>query len=189
MLDQQIPFQNMYNELFDQNADSETILAMNHTLNGLKLYGADRFIEKFDEFGKDTIGFNPKNLWDYQAQGNVYYTDHHLAHAAHTFLSSGYEESDIFIIDGGGNMFRSIFVDSKKQEVVDLSDHLPLGWLWNVMTKIGDFGVLQEGKLMGLCRVTVSSTFVGMRYSILCLKSSGIRQVSIGQIIHTSNPS
>lgn len=150
MLDQQIPFQNMYNELFDQNADSETILAMNHTLNGLKLYGADRFIEKFDEFGKDTIGFNPKNLWDYQAQGNVYYTDHHLAHAAHTFLSSGYEESDIFIIDGGGNMFRSIFVDSKKQEVVDLSDHLPLGWLWNVMTKIGDFGVLQEGKLMGL---------------------------------------
>jgi len=151
VINEQIPFQNMYNNLWDSHVDSDEIFATNITVNGVKLYGRDAYFHKLgNDFAKETDEYVPEHLWDHLTKDNVYYADHHQCHAAHTFLSSGYEESDIFIIDGQGNTFRAIFIPSDTQEIINLSNDLPVGWLWNVMTRLGGFGVLNEGKLMGL---------------------------------------
>jgi len=151
VINEQIPFQNMYNDLWDENVDNkDVVFATNISVNGVKLYGRDRYFEKLGDFGVDTDTYTPKHLWDALQFDNVYYADHHQCHAAHTFLMSGYEESDIFVIDGQGNVFRAVFIPSDTQEIIDLSDDLPIGWLWNVMTRLAGFSVLNEGKLMGL---------------------------------------
>ena len=80
---------------------------------------------------------------------NVYYIDHHQSHATYAFLNSGFNISDIVAIDGIGAKFRCIFVD-KDKNIKDLSKELPLGWLWNQMSKLTGFGSLGASKLMGL---------------------------------------
>jgi predicted NodU family carbamoyl transferase len=156
VLNEQIPFQTMYNNLFDESLkNKDQVFATNITLNGVNLYGRDRYVNNLNNLGRGNFGletehFRPRHLWDFTVLDNVYYADHHQCHAAHTFLMSGYEESDILVIDGGGQMFRCIFIPSDTKEIFDLSDELPIGWMWNVMTRLAGFGVLQEGKLMGL---------------------------------------
>ena len=79
----------------------------------------------------------------------MYYIDHHQSHATYAFLNSGFNISDIVAIDGIGAKFRCIFVD-KDKNIKDLSKELPLGWLWNQMSKLTGFGSLGASKLMGL---------------------------------------
>lgn len=144
-------FQAMYNQMFKDKIAEGDVVATNFTGNGIKLYGVDNYMETLgEEFAQKTMDFKPKWLWQHMMKNNIYYIDHHQAHAAHTFLSSGYEEADIFTVDGGGNSYRSIFVPSKNKEIINVGANLQIGWLWNIMTKLADFGTLQEGKLMGL---------------------------------------
>ena len=93
--------------------------------------------------------FKPKNLWDYYFQNNLYYIDHHQSHATYAFINSGFEESDILAIDNMGWNFRAIFV-KKDGTIVDLSDKLKLGMLWEDMSKLTGFGPFGASKLMGL---------------------------------------
>ena len=79
----------------------------------------------------------------------MYFIDHHQAHATYAYINSGFEESDIVAIDGIGYKFRCIFIDRNKQ-IIDLSKELPIGWLWNHMSKLTGFGSLGASKLMGL---------------------------------------
>lgn len=155
--DQAEGFRKMYNVLFEKwveharESNGELVVASNFTGNGIKLYGIDRYKETFGHpFGEETINYRPKYLWDYTMKDGIYYIDHHQAHAAHTFLSSGFDEADIFTIDGGGNMWRSIFIGSDTKRIQNVGAYLQIGWLWNIMTKLAEFQTLQEGKLMGL---------------------------------------
>ena len=66
---------------------------------------------------------------------DIYYCDHHQAHATYALINSDFEFSDILAIDGIGAKFRCIFVD-KDTNIKDLSKELPLGWLWNQMSKL-----------------------------------------------------
>ena len=65
-----------------------------------------------------------------------------------SFLNSGFLESDILAIDGIGSKFRCVFFD-KDYNLIDLSDKLPIGWLWNHMSNLTGFGTLGASKLMG----------------------------------------
>ena len=102
-----------------------------------------------DQIDKEFLDFTPKKLFDYVMKDNVYYIDHHQSHATYAFLNSGFNISDIVAIDGIGAKFRCIFVD-KDKNIKDLSKELPLGWLWNQMSKLTGFGSLGASKLMGL---------------------------------------
>lgn len=95
------------------------------------------------------LKFKPTKLWDYFYKDNLYYIDHHQSHAAYAFLSSGYHESDILAIDGNGANFKCIFID-KSENIIDLSEELQIGLIWNHISKISGFGHLGAGKLMGL---------------------------------------
>ena len=98
---------------------------------------------------KEFLDFVPKKLYDFVFKDDIYYCDHHQSHAVYAFINSGFEFSDILAIDGIGAKFRCIFVD-KDENIKDLSKELPLGWLWNQMSKLTGFGSLGASKLMGL---------------------------------------
>jgi carbamoyltransferase len=117
------------------------ILAFTYTNGGIRMCR-----ELIDQ---EFLDFVPKKLWDYKIKDGVYYCDHHQSHATYAYLNSGFSESDILAIDGIGAKFRCIFVD-KLGNINDLSKELPLGWLWNQMSKLTGFGSLGASKLMGL---------------------------------------
>lgn len=92
--------------------------------------------------------WKPNSLWDYHLKDNVYYIDHHQSHAAYAFLLSKFKESDILAIDGGGDNFQCIFIRNNK--ILNLSDKLPIGLLWNFVSKELGFSTMGSGKVMGL---------------------------------------
>lgn len=97
----------------------------------------------------DFLSFKPANIWDHCYNNSYYYIDHHQSHAAYTFLSSDFTESDILSIDGRGWQFNCIFVD-KHGNITDLTEKLSIGGLWNLISKRIGFGYLGAGKTMGL---------------------------------------
>lgn len=97
----------------------------------------------------DFLKFKPTGLWDYYKTDTYYYIDHHQSHAAYAYLTSGYEKSDILAIDGRGWHYNCIFID-KFDNIIDLSDKVPVGGLWNRLSQDIGFGYLGAGKTMGL---------------------------------------
>ena len=125
----------------------DAILAFTYTFGGIRKSKEELWSTILK--GHDEIfNYDPKKLWDHYHKDNVYFIDHHQSHAAYAFLNSGYEESDILAIDGIGSKFRCVFFD-KEQNLIDLSDKLPIGWLWNHMSGLTGFGTLGASKLMG----------------------------------------
>ena len=120
---------------------TDDILAFTWTQGGIRMMR--------DQIDKVFLEFKPKKLFDFMMMDNIYYCDHHQSHATYALINSGYEKSDILAIDGIGAMYRCIFVD-KDENIIDLSKELPIGWLWNTMSKLTGFGSLGASKLMGL---------------------------------------
>ena len=110
-----------------------------HPLNLLKPYFND--IQKYDD--------KFINLWDYYLEDNLYYINHHQSHAAYAFISSEYKKADILAIDGGGVGYNALFFDQDGIKH-NLSEQLPLGWLWNISCIFTNYPPLETGKLMGL---------------------------------------
>ena len=117
------------------------LLAFSMTVGGIRMCK--------DILPKEVLDFKPKKLWDHYYKDGIYFIDHHQSHATYAFIKSGYEQSDIVAIDGIGYKHRCIFVD-KDYNIKDLSKELPIGWLWNQMSKRTGFGSLGASKLMGL---------------------------------------
>ncbi len=119
----------------------DDVLAFTYTYGGIRMCR--------DIIPKDVFDYVPKKLWDHYYKDGLYYIDHHQSHATYAFLNSGYKQSDILAIDGIGSKYRCVFFD-KDQNLIDLSDKLPIGWLWNHMSNLTGFGTLGASKLMGL---------------------------------------
>ena len=119
---------------------TDDVLAFTYTLGGIRMCK--------DLLPKGVFDFKPKTLWDFYFEDNIYYIDHHQSHATYAFLNSGFDKSDILAIDGIGSKYRCVFFD-KDENMIDLSDKLPIGWLWNHMSNLTGFGTLGASKLMG----------------------------------------
>ena len=83
-----------------------------------------------------------------------YFINHHIAHAASCYYSSGFQDSAIITHDGFGNGFSyhsGLVLYGKDNNLYPLSpNHLSIGTLYKsvaIMLNLGGFG---EGKLMGL---------------------------------------
>jgi len=123
------------------------ILAFTYTYGGIRK-SKDHLFNTILKGHEEILNFEPKKLFDYYYKGNIYFIDHHQSHATYAFINSGYEHSDILAIDGIGSKYRCVFFD-KDQNLIDLSDKLPIGWLWNHMSGLTGFGTLGASKLMG----------------------------------------
>ena len=119
---------------------TDDVLAFTYTYGGVRMCR--------DMLPQDVFDYEPKKLWDHYYKDGIYFIDHHQSHAAYAFLNSGYEKSDILAIDGIGSKYRCVFFD-KDENLIDLSDKLPIGWLWNHMSNLTGFGTLGASKLMG----------------------------------------
>ena len=116
------------------------VLAFTYTYGGIRMCK--------NILPQDIFDYEPKKLWDYYYKDGLYFIVHHQSHATYAFLNSGFEQSDILAIDGIGSKFRCVFFD-KDKNLIDLSDKLPIGWLWNHMSNLTGFGTLGASKLMG----------------------------------------
>jgi len=116
------------------------VLAFTYTYGGVRMCR--------DMLPQDVFNYKPKKLWDHYYKDGIYFIDHHQSHATYAFINSGFEQSDILAIDGIGSKYRCVFFD-KDKNLIDLSDKLPIGWLWNHMSNLTGFGTLGASKLMG----------------------------------------
>jgi len=116
------------------------VLAFTYTYGGVRMCR--------DMLPQDVFNYEPKKLWDHYYKDGIYFIDHHQSHATYALINSGFEQSDILAIDGIGSKYRCVFFD-KDKNLIDLSDKLPIGWLWNHMSNLTGFGTLGASKLMG----------------------------------------
>lgn len=97
------------------------------------------------DYLKEKFNFNKKKIIQ---------IDHHLAHAASTYYSSGYKNSAILIADGNGSDLEtnSFFHGYKNQIILkDKSKYHGIGAAYSAVTNdILNFGTGGEGKTMGL---------------------------------------
>jgi carbamoyltransferase len=124
-----------------------TLFAFTYTYGGIRK-AKDELFNTMLKGHDDILNFEPKKLWDYYLKDNIYYIDHHQSHAAYAFINSDFKQSDILAIDGIGSRYRCLFFD-KDHNIIDLSDKLSIGWLWNHMSNLTGFGTLGASKLMG----------------------------------------
>lgn len=123
------------------------VLAFTYTFGGIRKSKEQLFNNIFQGHN-EILEYEPKKLWDRHYKDGIYYIDHHQSHATYAFLNSGYKQSDILAIDGIGSRYRCLFFD-KEGIITDLSNKLPIGWLWNHMSNLTGFGTLGASKLMG----------------------------------------
>ena len=123
------------------------IFAFTYTYGGIRK-AKDELFNTMLKGHDEILNYEPKKLWDYYLKDNIYYIDHHQSHAAYAFINSEFRQSDILAIDGIGSKYRCLFFD-KDHNIIDLSDKLPIGWLWNHMSNLTGFGTLGASKLMG----------------------------------------
>jgi carbamoyltransferase len=126
---------------------NEGVLAFTYTVGGVRM-SQEELLKTVLKGHDEIFEWQPKKLWDHYYKDGIYFIDHHQSHAAYAFINSGYEEADCLAIDGIGNRYRCCFFD-KDGNMTDLSDVLPIGWLWNHMSNLTGFGTLGAGKLMG----------------------------------------
>lgn len=83
----------------------------------------------------------------------IHVMNHHLAHAHAVFYSSPYEEAAILIVDGRGSRkeTQSLFVgDADGIHLLESTTKIGIGLLYAAVTEEIGFGILNEGKTMGL---------------------------------------
>jgi len=83
----------------------------------------------------------------------IHIVNHHLAHASSVFYSSGFESAAVLIVDGRGSEkeTQSLFLASPDGiELIESTDKIGIGLLYAAVTNAIGFGLLQEGKTMGL---------------------------------------
>ena len=126
----------------------DSVLAFTYTYGGIRK-SKEELLQTVLKGHDKIFEYEPKKLWDNYYKDRIYFIDHHQSHATYAFINSGFKESDILTIDGIGSKYRCVFFD-KNQNLIDMSDKLPIGWLWNHMSNLTGFGTLCAGKLMGL---------------------------------------
>jgi carbamoyltransferase len=83
----------------------------------------------------------------------IHVINHHLGHAAAVFYSSAMPDAAILIVDGRGsdNESQSLFVGNGTViRRISHTDRIGIGLLYAAVTQAIGFGLLQEGKTMGL---------------------------------------
>ena len=93
------------------------------------------------------------NFLDDVDQNKIQIINHHLAHAYSVFYSSPYSDAAVLIVDGRGSYreTQSLFhATSDGIKLVAQTSVIGIGLLYAAVTHAIKFGLLQEGKTMGL---------------------------------------
>lgn len=125
-------------------------------------------------------------LLDHFPSERIHVINHHLAHASSVFYCSTYEDAAILILDGRGsdNETQSVLVgEGTTIRRIEQTDQIGVGLLYAAVTQAIGFGLLQEGKTMGLAPygAGASGNLLGIRkyydgirtdYSDICVQGT-----------------
>jgi carbamoyltransferase len=98
----------------------------------------------------------------------IHMIDHHLCHAYSTFMTSPFEEAAILIVDGRGSrkQTQSLFWGRGNSiEKIEMTDTIGIGLLYAAMTQHIGFGLLEEGKTMGLAPFALGADTSGYMFN------------------------
>jgi carbamoyltransferase len=118
--------------------------------------------------------------------GKIHIINHHLAHAYNVFYSSRFESAAVLIVDGRGSEkeTQSLFLATKESvKLIEATKVTGIGLLYAAVTQAIGFGLLQEGKTMGLAPYGAGATEKTFRfpkryegvitdYSAMCVEDS-----------------
>src|SRR6478672_5535227 len=97
----------------------------------------------------------------------VRFYGHHLAHAAASYLTSGFDDAAVVTIDGRGGPLSAATWHGHERDITKLAEEPytnSLGWFYRDCTRYAGLGQFGEGKLMGLApygRASVRVSAVG----------------------------
>jgi carbamoyltransferase len=83
----------------------------------------------------------------------IHVINHHLAHAYNVFYSSGFDTAAVLVVDGRGSEkeTQSLFLATRGRiDLIESTTVIGIGLLYAAVTHAIGFGLLQEGKTMGL---------------------------------------
>ncbi|MCA6101074.1 carbamoyltransferase family protein [Bradyrhizobium australafricanum] len=83
----------------------------------------------------------------------VFFVNHHEAHAASAFAMSGFEQSLVFAVDGGGDFCSGLLAVGSGTEITQLAsfpEHNSLGLFYLETIRYLGYGLFDEYKVMGL---------------------------------------
>lgn len=103
-----------------------------------------------DEFKKPAI---THTFLDAVDPARIHIINHHLAHAACVYFSSPFKEAAILVVDGRGSEKETqslFFAEQGKITLIESTSKIGIGLLYAAVTQHIQFGLLQEGKTMGL---------------------------------------
>lgn len=169
----EIRFANLAEERADRKKDSRRFPLLS-TLECMRELGIESF-DEFDAIVLDYIKDGNDYTKDYHRvagshynflndvdQSKIHIVNHHLAHACSTFYSSSFKRAAILIIDGRGSdkETQSLFIGDSETgiELIESTDKIGIGLLYAAVTQKIGFGILQEGKTMGLAPYGAEST-------------------------------
>lgn len=90
---------------------------------------------------------------DTLSPSKIQVVNHHLAHAYAVFYSSGFDSAAVLVVDGRGSDKETqslFFADRSGIELIARTTSIGIGLLYAAVTQAIGFGLLQEGKTMGL---------------------------------------
>ena len=95
----------------------------------------------------------PQKYFQYKRKPKFVIVPHHLAHAASTFLTSGFNEATILVVDGQGENESTTIAHGKGNRISILKSFPikdSLGYFYESINKYIGFHYLDSGKTMGL---------------------------------------
>jgi carbamoyltransferase len=120
-------------------------------------------------------------------KGEVYYIEHHLTHAAASFLSSPFEEAAILTVDGVGEWATTTLGVGKGNSITLLKEiHFPhsLGLLYSTLTAYLGFKVnSHEYKVMGLAPYGEPRYYDKLRH-VIDIKEDGSYQLDMSYFVY-----
>ena len=128
---------------------------------GTRLFGPVTATRPFVQASRQVLSFVSKNkqslqksIRDFDIDADVEYVDHHRAHAASAYYTSGFESTTIITADGGGDgLAGSVYtgVNGRLDPVVEWPRVHSPGSFWFLITYICGFNPIKHGgKITGL---------------------------------------
>jgi len=144
---------------------------------------------KLSEFDylKHKLDFDPRK---------IIFIEHHTAHAASVYYSSGFTDAGIIIIDGNGSDYRTTtFFEAKNDQInyLDSYRNYGIGGVYNAVSQfILGFGYGGEGKTMGLAPfgepyekvLEINGKFDGIKTDF----SNFMRRMPYSDVLNQINP-
>ena len=120
---------------------------------------------------------------NYKSDKNIFFSDHHLSHAASAFFPSPYEEAVVLTADGVGEWATTtVAIGNKNKLEIKKEIHFPhsLGLLYSAFTYYCGFKVNSgEYKLMGLAPYGNPIFVDKIKHNLIDIKDDGTFRLNI----------